>query len=267
LHQEQKAKLQHRSGRSSLDIPQATPHTAPMCGRYASYLPHSEIAALFRTQGEIPNLAPNWNIAPTHAAPVIRAHPETGERGLHLLRWGLVPHFTKDLKAARQPINARAETVATSGMFRGALAYRRCLVPADAFYEWKAMADGKQPYAISRVDGAPLAFAGIWEGWRSPDGEALGTFAIITTSANADMAVLHDRMPVILEPADWPAWLERGFSTPVDLLRPAAVGVARLWPVSRAVNSVRNNGPELLDRIDDPHASPPSDAPAGENPA
>jgi putative SOS response-associated peptidase YedK len=119
----------------------------------------------------------------------------------------LVPHFTKDLKTARRPINARAETVASSGMFRGALAARRCLVPADAFYEWKAVADGKQPYAIARADGSPLAFARLWEGWRSPDGETLRTFTIITTSANAEMAQLHDRMPVALEPIDWPHWL------------------------------------------------------------
>ena len=237
-----------------------------MCGSYASYLPHSEIAALFRTQGEIPNLAPSWNVAPTRAAPVVRRHPETGERRRDLLRWGLVPHFTKDLKTARRPINARAETVASSGMFRGALAARRCLVPADAFYEWMAMADGKQPYAIARADGAPLAFAGLWEGWRSPDGETLRTFAILTTNANADMAVLHDRMPVVLEAADWPAWLREGQGAPANLLRPAAVGVVHLWPVSRAVNSVRNNGAELLDRVDDPRAPPSSDAPAGANP-
>jgi putative SOS response-associated peptidase YedK len=180
-------------------------HNAAMCGRYASYLPHSEIAALFRTQGELPNLAPSWNVAPTQGAPVIRRHPETGERRLDLLHWGLVPHFTKDLKAARRPINARSETAATSGMFRGALASRRCLVPADAFYEWKAMPDGKQPYAIARTDGTPLAFAGLWEGWRSPDGEALRTYAILTTSTNADMAVLHDRMPVVLRLANL-AW-------------------------------------------------------------
>ena len=238
-----------------------------MCGRYASYLPHSEIAALFRTQGEIPNLAPNWNVAPTQSAPVIRRHPETGERRLDLLRWGLVPHFTKDLKTARRPINARSETAATSGMFRSALASRRCLVPADAFYEWNAMADEKQPYAIGRTDGAPLTFAGIWEGWRSPEGETLRSFAIIATGANADMAVVHDRMPVILEPADWPAWLGEAEGVPVALLRPAALGVVRLWSVSRAVNSVRNNGAALLDRIDDPCAPPPSDAPAGQNPA
>ena len=104
---------------------------------------------------------------------MVRRHPETGERRLDALRWGLVPHFTKDLKACKRPINARSETIG-SGMFRGALAARRCLVPADAFYEWKAVADGKQPYAIARADGAPLAFAGLWEGWRDPAGEVCG---------------------------------------------------------------------------------------------
>ena len=178
-----------------------------------------------------------------------------------------MPHFTKDLKAARKPINARSETAAGSGMFRGALASRRCLVPADSFYEWKAMADGKQPYAIARRDGAPLAFAGIWEGWRALDGEVMRTFAILTTSANATMSVLHERMPVILEAPDWPAWLGEVDGDAPALMRPAAEDVLELWPVSRAINSVRNNGAELLDRIDDPHAPPPSDAPPGANPA
>jgi putative SOS response-associated peptidase YedK len=109
-----------------------------MCGRYASHLPPEEIARLFNTVGELPNLGPNWNVAPTQPAMVVRRRPETGERHLDLLSWRLVPHFTKDLKAARRPFNARAETVATSANFRGALASRRCLVPAEAFYEWKA---------------------------------------------------------------------------------------------------------------------------------
>jgi putative SOS response-associated peptidase YedK len=238
-----------------------------MCGRFASQLPPDAIARLFRTAGDVPNLGPNWNVAPTQAAMVVRRHPDTGERRLDTLRWGLVPHFTKDLKKCTRPINARAETVATSGMFRGALAARRCIVPADAFYEWKAMPDGKQPYAIARADGAPLAFAGLWEGWRSPEGETLRTFTIITTEANADMARLHNRMPVILEPDAWPAWLGEAEEAPGDLMRPAAAGVVRMWPVSRAVNSVRNNGRELLDRIDDPEAPPASSAPAGDNPA
>jgi putative SOS response-associated peptidase YedK len=177
-------------------------------------------------------------------------------------RWRLMPHFTKDLKKCTPPINARAETVATSGMFRGALAARRCLVPADAFYEWKAMPDGKQPYAIARTDGAPLALAGLWEGWRGPDGETLRTFTIITTEANPDMARLHNRMPVILEATDWPAWLGEAVGVPGDLFRPAAEGVVRLWPVSRAANSVRNNGAGLLDSLGDPGAPRASAAPA-----
>ncbi len=184
-----------------------------------------------------------------------------------MLRWVLVPHFTKDLKACKRPINARSETIATSGMFRGALKARRCLVPADAFYEWKALPDGKQPYAIARVDGAPLAFAGLWESWRDPAGEILRTFTVATTSANADMASLHDRMPVILERRAWPIWLGEVAGDPAELLRPAAAGVVRLWPVSRAVNSVRNNGPQLLDEAVDVAPLTPAEERADVNPA
>jgi putative SOS response-associated peptidase YedK len=137
-------------------------------------------------------------------------------------------------------------------------------VPADAFYEWRTLPDGKQPYAIARQDGAPVTFAGIWEGWRAPDGEVLRTFAILTTSANGTMSQLHERMPVILEPRDWPVWLGELEGDAPALMHPAADGVLHIWPVSRAVNSVRNNGADLLDRIDDPVASPPRDAPAGE---
>jgi putative SOS response-associated peptidase YedK len=132
-------------------------------------------------------------------APVVRRHPESGDRHLDLLTWGFVPAFTKVLKEARRPVNARAETVATSGMFRAAFVKRRCIVPAAAFYEWHTDSTGKKPYAIARADGDPLAFAGIWEGWRSPDGEVLRPFAILTTAANAQMSVLHNRMPIILE--------------------------------------------------------------------
>ena len=240
-----------------------------MCGRYASVLPPELIARMFGAVNAVPNAAPTWNIAPSQSAMVIRRRPETGERHLDLLRWGWVPHFTKGLKMARKPINARAETVARSGMFRGAFARRRALVPATAFYEWRtdAEAGGKQPYAIARKDGQPMAFAGLWESWRLPNGEVLRTFAIVTTDANATMRQLHDRMPVILEPDDWPVWLGELAGDPSGLLRPAAEGVLRLWPVSRAVNSVRNNTPDLLDRIDDPAAPPPSHAPPGPNPA
>jgi putative SOS response-associated peptidase YedK len=248
-----------------------------MCGRFAAQLPLEFIRRLFATASAVPIIAPNWNVAPSEGAMVVRRHPGTGERRLDVLRWGLVPHFTKDLKACKRPINARSETASTSGMFRSALAARRCLVPADAFYEWKAVADGKQPYAIARRDAAPLAFAGLWEGWRDPSGATLRSFAILTTAANADMAVLHERMPVILEQGDWPAWLGEGEAdaNPLALLRPAAPGIVRLWPVSRAVNTVRNNGPALLDPIPDPIPDPNAPLPnmppagavqAGENP-
>ncbi len=237
-----------------------------MCGRYASYLPPDAIGNLFRSAGR-PNLPPNRNVAPTQSAAVIRRHPITGERRLDTLQWGLIPHLTTDLKTARKPINARSETVATSGMFRDALRARRCLVPADAFHEWRAQQDGKQLFAIARQDGTPLAFADVWEGWRSPEGEAVRSYAILTTQANATTSQLHERMPVILEPADWPVWLGEADGDPTALLRPAANDVLHLWPVSRSVNSVRNNGPELLNQINDPYAPPPWDAPPGENPA
>lgn len=217
-----------------------------MCGRYASFLPPELIARLFGTRNDLPNLRPTWNMAPTMAAPVVRRHPHTGERHLDLLNWGFVPAFTKSLKEARRPVNARAETVASSSMFRAAFAKRRCIVPADAFYEWQAGPAGKQPFAIARADGDPMAFAAIWEGWRSPEGEIVRSFAIITTTANAGMARLHERMPVILEPPDWPAWLGEADADPATLLHPSAENVLRMWPVDKRVGNVRNDGPELL---------------------
>jgi putative SOS response-associated peptidase YedK len=218
-----------------------------MCGRYASFLPPDLIARLFGTKNPLPNLKPTWNMAPTMDAPVVRRHPESGDRHLDLLTWGFVPAFTKALKEARRPVNARAETVASSGMFRNAFSKRRCIVPAAAFYEWHTGATGKAPYAI----------AGIWEGWRSPEGDILRTFAILTTTANAQMSVLHNRMPVILEKSCWPEWLGETDADPTTLLRPSADDVLRLWPVDKRVGNVRNDGPELLA----PAASDGGDAP------
>jgi putative SOS response-associated peptidase YedK len=195
--------------------------TLVMCGRYANYLPPEAIARLFRTVNPLPNVEPTWNLAPSQDAMVVRRRPATGERYLDLLSWGLLPHFTKEPAHARRPINARAETVATSGMFRSAFAERRCLVPAAAFYEWKAVVGGKQPYAIARADGQPMAFAGLWEGFRGPEGDVTRTFTIITTDANATMMELHDRMPVVLEQADWPVWLGEVEGNRQALLRPA----------------------------------------------
>jgi putative SOS response-associated peptidase YedK len=218
-----------------------------VCGRYASYLPPEFIARLFRTVNALPNAMATWNLAPSQEAMVIRRHPETGERQLDLLKWGLLPNWTKDPAKARCPINARAETVASSGMFREAFARRRCLVPAGAFYEWIKTGGPKMPYALARTDGQPMAFAGLWEGFRWPSGEVSRTFAIITTDANELMRPIHNRMPVILEPDDWPAWLGETAGDPATLLHPPAEDVLRAWPVSLRVNAPRNNDAGLLD--------------------
>jgi putative SOS response-associated peptidase YedK len=220
-----------------------------MCGRYASYLPPSFIARLFATMNPLPNLEPTWNLAPTDPAPVIRL-AANGERHLDVLRWGLIPYFTKDLKKARKPINARSETVASSGMFKAAFAQRRCLVPAAAYYEWRDDADGKTPFAIARVDGDPVTFGGIWERWRGPDDEVLHSFATITTDANQQLAPIQDRMPVIIEKADWPVWLGEAEGDVSALLRPLPDDVLRIWPVDRRVGNVRNNGPDLLHKAE-----------------
>jgi putative SOS response-associated peptidase YedK len=221
-------------------------HIAIMCGRYASFLPAEALARLFSTVNPLPNVEPTWNMAPTKDAPVVRLHPD-GERHLDALKWGLVPYFTNDLKKARKPINARSETVATSGMFRAAFAKRRCLVPAAAYYEWRDDPDGKVPFAVARVDGDPVAFGGIWEEWRSPDGETLRTFATITTDANRQLSAIQDRMPVIIERRDWPLWLGDVGGDPATLLRAAAEDVLRVWPVDKKVGNVRNDGPDLLE--------------------
>jgi putative SOS response-associated peptidase YedK len=217
-----------------------------MCGRYASFLPAEALRAMFHTENSTPNWEPTWNMAPTRDAPVVRLHPETRARHLDLLRWGLVPNWAKDPKLVRQPINARAETAATSPMFRDALLRRRCLVPADVFYEWQATEDGKQPFAIARTDGQPMVFAGLWEGWRGTDGTVMRTFTIVTTSANATLRPLHERMPVVLEPPDWTAWLGETETDPTVLLRPSAADF-RVWRVGKAVNNVRNDSAALLE--------------------
>jgi putative SOS response-associated peptidase YedK len=223
-----------------------------MCGRFSSDLPPELIARVFGTMNELPNFPKNYNLAPSQLAPVVRRHPETGVRHLDLLRWGFLPYWTKEPKQARKPINAKAETVATTGMFRDAFARRRCLVPAGAFYEWRKGPGGaKHPFAVARADGAPLALAGIWEAWRAPGtaGEIERTFAIITTDANALMAPIHNRMPVVIEPADWPVWLGEAEGDPAALLRPGGEDVLLLWPISPRVNAPRNNDASLIEPV------------------
>ena len=221
-----------------------------MCGRYLLTSSPDELRETFRTLGDMPNWPPTWNMAPTQDAPVVRRHPATGARSLDLLRWGLLPHWVKgDPKKVRQPINARAETVATAPMFRDAFRARRCIVPINGFYEWQVLPDGaKQPHAVARADGAVMALAGLWEGWRGPAGEVVRSYAVITTTAVDALGHLHERMPVVLEPADWAAWLGEQDGDPAALLRPSAAAF-RVWPVSTRVNNVRNNGPELMEPV------------------
>ena len=217
-----------------------------MCGRYAALLPPEALRKIFGTVNPPPNFAPTWNMAPSKQAPVVRLHPETRARHLDLLNWGLVPHWAKDPKATRQPINARSETAATTPMFRDAFARRHCLVPADVFYEWQVVDGAKQPWAIARQDGAPLVFAGLWEGWRGGDGTIIRSFTILTTDANDALRPLHERMPVVLEQADWPLWLGEQPGDAVALLRPSSA-VFRYWRISTRVNSVRNDDAALLE--------------------
>jgi putative SOS response-associated peptidase YedK len=173
---------------------------------------------------------------------------ENGRRRFRMMRWGLLPSFVKDPKAGPPMINARAEGIASKSAFRGAFAERRCLVPADGFYEWKAEGKAKQPWFFAAANGGPLAFAGIWDRWRPREGEPVESFSIITTGANATMAPIHDRMPAILPEAAWSAWLDP--ATPLTeiaaLLKPAPESTLVRHKVDRRVGNVREDGPALI---------------------
>jgi len=212
-----------------------------MCGRYATALSEAEWSGIFPLSPE--NMLfpePRFNLAPTQGAPVIRQLHDEAE--LAVLRWGLVPGWVREPESIRHTLfNARSETAAEKPSFRAAFRARRCLMPASGFYEWRTEADGRQPYYFSRADGQPLIFAGLWEHWEG-NGRKLGSCTMLTTASNPFMEEYHHRMPVILEEADRAAWLHEG---PEELLRPAAAGVLQAWPVSRAVGSIRNEGPSL----------------------
>jgi len=181
-----------------------------MCARVVQTFSHEAMRRLFKVrQGDLFNAPPRWNGAPTDKLMVIRRDPETGENSLDLIRWGLVPHFAKDLKGGARLINARCETVATAASFRGAWAkQRRCLIPVDGFYEWRREGKIKQPYAVALKDGKVMALAGLWENWKDPaTGQWTRTFTVLTTAPNDLIAPFHDRMPVIIAEADWDRWL------------------------------------------------------------
>lgn len=189
-------------------------------------------------------------MAPTKDAPIVRFVPDTGERRLELVKWDLVPFFTKDVARSRKPINARSETVARAPLFKEAFARRRCLVPAAAYYEWWHDPNGKTPFAIARRDGEPVALGGMWEEWRT-NSETLRTFATLTTDATPSLSLIQERMPVIIERADRKVWLPKEDGDVTALLRGIPTARLRIWPVSQMVNNVRNDGPDLVE----PHSS------------
>lgn len=225
-----------------------------MCGRYILETPFSELVRLYRLtmDGSRPNIAPRYNVAPTQSMPVIRS-ADSG-RELVSMRWGLVPSWAKEIKLGYKMINARAETVASRPSFRDAFRRRRCLVPADGFYEWRTENGARQPYLITVGDGEPFAMAGLWEQWTATEdgggvakGETVQSYTIITTSANDRIAQLHHRMPVILEANDWDAWLEGPADT--GLLKSLGSDRTNFRKVSRNVNNARNDAPELIEAV------------------
>ncbi len=223
-----------------------------MCGRFARKSTQQVLADWFGVELEdMPWFAPTYNAAPQSVQPVVRLGRDSGSREFALLRWGLVPFWAKDPKTGYSTFNARSEDVAGKPAYREALKKRRCLVPADAFYEWQRLdPKTKHPFAIGLKSGQPCAFAGLWDRWQPKEGEPLETFTILTTDPNAVMEPIHNRMPVILEPRDYDRWLEPGDPArpPVDLLRPFPADEMRAWPVSDRVGNVRNNDPQLLER-------------------
>ncbi len=219
-----------------------------MCGRYSLTTPVEGLRQVFGFL-EQPNLAPRYNVAPSQEIAAVRLG-EDGERHFAQLRWGLIPSWAKDVKIGYKMINARAETVAEKPAFRAAFRRRRCLVLADGFYEWQKREKGaKQPYRITLADGGPFGFAGLWESWRDPESdERIESATIIVTEANDLLRPIHDRMPVILAPADFDAWLdtERPGEAAQALLCPYPATALAAYPVSTRVNKVTNDDAAVI---------------------
>lgn len=215
-----------------------------MCGRFAFYSPTEATAALFGAEGSLA-IEPRYNIAPTEDIAAIRNRPDDG-RELVKLRWGLIPFWAKDPSIGNRMINARAETVAEKPAYRAAFRRRRCLVLADGFYEWKKSGAGKTPYLISLASGQPFALAGLWEHWESREtGEVIESATLLTADASPFMAALHNRMPVILEPATADRWLA-GDDDVIEYAVSSGPPL-RAWQVDRRVNNARNEGRELIE--------------------
>jgi putative SOS response-associated peptidase YedK len=220
-----------------------------MCGRYRLSRRKQILEEHFDSVAELEEWDPRYNIAPTQLVPVIRQDPKGPERELSLLRWGLVPRWAKDASGAARMINARSETACTKPAFADALKFRRCLVPADGFYEWQTMGKVKQPYCFEINGGELFAFAGLWDRWNDASGKSLETFSILTTTPNAVAASVHDRMPVILDADSYDLWLDPGMKDVAavsELLRPCDAQFMRCYPISDRINRVANDDEECV---------------------
>lgn len=228
-----------------------------MCGRVFVKSTFAELMAAFSGVKRDDNLAdlesgPRFNGAPSLTYPIIITDKDASSGRFTTAKWGLIPSWVKEAKPKVQPANARCESLKTNGMFRGAYRARRCLVPVDGYFEWKAIKGKKQPYALAMADGRPFCLAGIWESRPDPDarpGTEPKTFAIVTCTPNDLVATIHDRMPVILHPKDYARWLGE-HPDPADLLAPFPSELMKIWPVSTRVNNVRNQETDLLDPIE-----------------
>ena len=229
-----------------------------MCGRFVSSSNPEEIAAYFDAAPPQTELTPSYNVAPTTDIYAV-VEGADGSRRVEVFHWGLIPVWAKDVKIGQKMINARAETVATKGAYKADFKRHRCLIPMDGFYEWHAQPDRKpkQPYFVHRVDGEPLAVAGLWSTWRDraagPDADWLHSCTIVTTAANATMAAIHDRMPVILPASAWETWLDpdnQDLDALGKLLVPAPDTLLTLHPISTDVNKVANDDAHLIDPVE-----------------
>lgn len=221
-----------------------------MCGRFTLSTSSEGIASAFQLS-EVPQLQPRYNIAPTQLVSTVLHTAENNNRQFQQLRWGLIPSWAKDPQIGARLINARAETVAEKPSFRSAFRHRRCLVVADGFYEWQRQERKKQPYYFRFQNEQPFAFAGLWERWRSPDGEEIQSCTILTTEANDVLRPIHDRMPVILDSKDYDLWLDPAVQKPelLQLLRPYKSEEMTSYAVSTRVNNPTNNAPECINSL------------------
>ena len=222
-----------------------------MCGRFTLTVDPTELRELLAL-GEVPaEVQPRYNIAPTQNVPVVTS---AQDRNVQLFQWGLIPSWAKDPSMGGRMINARAETLAEKPSFRGSLKYKRCLILADGFYEWRTSPGGKvkTPYFIHMNDRRPFAFAGLWDSWNSPDGAQVKSCTIITTEPNDLMTLIHNRMPAILHPRDYGKWLDPSPQTPENLLpliQPYPADKMNAYPVSTQVNKPENDNPELVVQV------------------